>query len=360
MLFKNGDVAMKVLINTPNYHRPSLGGVASHYHGLQPYWKERVKYNIVGSRNGKRGEGKYWVLYDVLKFLLKIICFRPQVVLLNPSLAPNAIRRDLIFLRIATLLKRKVVVFFHGFNPDYAETINGEKFYRDFRDADAFMVLSQRAKRYLLGWGIKVPIYLTMTKVDNRMLEGFDIRCRDGVINEILFLSRIEKEKGIFEALECFQMLRCAYPELRFSVVGDGTALDSAKQYVQDAKIENVCFRGKLVGKDLADAYIHADLYLFPSYHEGMPTTVLEAMAFGLPVITRPVGGLVDFFKMGQMGEMIDSLEPSDFISPIEKYLEDGELAKRVSLYNFEYAKNHFLASIVASKIEQILWEVTR
>lgn len=351
---------MKVLINTPNYHRPSLGGVASHYHGLQPYWKERVKYNIVGSRNGKRGTGKYWALYDVLKFLLKIMCFRPQVVLLNPSLAPNAIRRDLIFLRIATLFKRKVVVFFHGFNPDYAETINGEKFYRDFRDADAFMVLSQRAKRYLLDWGIKVPIYLTTTKVDNRMLEGFDIRCRDGVINEILFLSRIEKEKGIFEALKCFQMLRRAYPELRLSVVGDGTALDSAKQYVQDAKIENVCFRGKLTGKDLSEAYIRTDLYLFPSYHEGMPTTVLEAMAFGLPVITRPVGGLVDFFETGKMGEMVGSLDSADFVAPIEKYLKDRNLTRKVSLYNFEYAKNRFLASGVTSKIEQILRDVVR
>ena len=51
-----------------------------------------------------------------------------------------------------------------------------------------------------------------------------------------------------------------------------------------------------------------------------MPTVVLEAMAFGLPILTRNVGGLVDFFKNDKMGFITDSLEPKDFsITPLDK-----------------------------------------
>ena len=99
-----------------------------------------------------------------------------------------------------------------------------------------------------------------------------------------------------------------------------------------------------------------ADLYLFPTFHaEGMPTSVLEAMAFGLPVITRPVGGLQDFFVDGKMGRLIDSLDPNDFASVIMDYIQSPIDVKRISLFNHEYALEHFMASIVAKKLENEL-----
>ena len=88
-----------------------------------------------------------------------------------------------------------------------------------------------------------------------------------------------------------------------------------------------------------------------------MPTVVLEAMAFGLPIFTRKVGGLVDFFKNEKMGFISESLEPKDFADAMVSYLEDKDLAKTVSLYNAKYAKNHFMASSVAKQIENTLKE---
>lgn len=344
---------MKILINTPNYLNPSLGGVANHYYGLKSYWNDTVLYNIVGSRNGKKGSGKYLILYDILKFLIKIIFYNPQIIVLNPSLAPNAIKRDLIFLKIGSYFKN-VIVFFHGFNPAYADKINGKSFCQEFRKSKAFIVLSMMAKDYLKNWGIKVPIYLSTTKVDDRMIEKFDINSRQGIVKNILFLSRIEKEKGILEALAIFDIIYHKNKNIHFTVVGDGNALDDAKRYVSDKAIKNVYFTGRLMGEELINKYSEADLYLFTSYHEGMPTTVLEAMAFGLPVITRPVGGLVDFFEQGKMGEMVNSLKPEDFIPYIEKYLDDSDLVRRTSVYNYQYAKMHFMASSVASQMERI------
>lgn len=56
------------------------------------------------------------------------------------------------------------------------------------------------------------------------------------------------------------------------------------------------------MGEDIVKAYERGDIYILLSYHEGMPTSVLEAMAFGLPIITRPVGGVVDFLSVEKWG----------------------------------------------------------
>ena len=105
----------------------------------------------------------------------------------------------------------------------------------------------------------------------------------------------------------------------------------------------------------MKEAFRKGDLYLFPSFHEGMPTSVLEAMAFGIPVITRPVGGLVDFFENEKMGKMVDSIKPSDFTEAIESLLTNVNLVKQISLYNYQYAQKHFLASRIALDMENKL-----
>ena len=102
----------------------------------------------------------------------------------------------------------------------------------------------------------------------------------------------------------------------------------------------------------MTDQFRAADLYLFTSYHEGMPTSVLEAMCFGLPIVTRPVGGLVDFFENGKMGQMVDSFNAEDFIAPIENLLHYPGDVKRIINYNSQYGRTHFLASKVARHIE--------
>ena len=102
---------MRILINTPNWKKPYLGGVASHFYGLKPYWTENVKYNIIGSR-GKENTGKYWLPWDLVKTFFKILIFNPDVVMVNTSLGKNALRRDSIFMNLAHAMGKKAVVHF--------------------------------------------------------------------------------------------------------------------------------------------------------------------------------------------------------------------------------------------------------
>ncbi|WP_346863271.1 glycosyltransferase family 4 protein [uncultured Draconibacterium sp.] len=345
---------MKILINTP--HLEHLGGVANHYKGLRNYWKEDVIYNFIGGRNGI--SGILIIPFDIFKFLVKCLIFYPDIIILNPSLGKNAIPRDFLFLKLATLFGFKTIVFFHGWNKNQEQKINSnfKKFASKLDRAHTIIVLAEEFRRTLLNWGIKSPIYLTSTKIDDQLLSKFDFSEKSQNYN-ILFLSRIEKEKGIFIAIDAYEKIQKKYPNSSLTIAGDGSALVSAKKIVIDRKIKNTNFLGKISGKNLKNAFRNANLYLFPTYGEGMPTSVLEAMAFGLPVISRPVGGLNDFFENDKMGYLIDSFNSDDFTERISFLFEHEEKMMDIGKYNHYYAIEKFLASKVAKQLENICKE---
>lgn len=344
---------MKVLINIP--YLKFKGGVANHYLGLKDYWTEDVRYNQIGKKHNKLGSGKYRLPLDLIKFIFKIIVFKPDIVLVNPSLSRRAIVRDLIFLKVAHTFHKKTAVFFHGFDEEYISNHDTSNLVSWLNRTSTVFVLASQFANILKNIGVTVPINVVSTKVDDKLVADFNIEDRKGNINNLLFLARITEQKGIFIALEIYKILLNKYPNLKFRVVGEGPALNMAKNFCKTNNLSNAVFTGALSGKSLIKEYRDGDIYILPTYHEGMPTSVLEAMAFGLPVITRPVGGLVDFFENGKMGEMVDSLRPEDFVPYIVKYLNDRELSESTSIYNFQYAKKHFMASNVAKNIERIL-----
>lgn len=343
---------MKILINVPKLNLP--GGVSNHYYGLRVYWSENVCYNVVGKRVSKRGMGWLWMPFDIIKFIVRLCVFSPDVVIVNPSIGKNALRRDSVYLKISQLFKKKFVVFFHGFNMDtYQNLIGKDNLLRTLSKASGVIVLAEQFKQMLRQDGVSVPISTLTTKVYDKLLEGYDVLQRTGDVKNILFLTRVEKTKGIYIALEAYKMLREKYSNICFSIVGGGSALESIRLLINKEKIPSVRVTGHLSAIALRKEFENADIYVFPSYSEGMPTSVLEAMAFGLPVITRKVGGLADFFEDGKMGYITESYEPKDFSDAIEQYIKDEVLTRRVSLYNYQYAKEHFYASKVAQKMEK-------
>jgi len=349
---------MKILINTPNYKNPSSGGVASYYYGMLGYWNESVKYNIVGRRKGF--SGAVWLPWDILVFIIKLLLWRPNVVVVNPSLFQNALRRDFTFLNVAKLLRFPVVVLIHGFDLEVSQTIDSKWVKRNLNKANLVLVLANQFRDILKRWGVTAPIELTTTKVEDRMLDGFNINIRKGEIRNILFLSRMVKGKGVYETIDTFEIIKRENPYIKLTMVGSGEELDNLKSYVDGKNIKDVSFTGPLSGESRLNAYREADFFFFPTnYGEGMPTVVLEAMAFGLPVLTRKVGGLVDFFEDGKMGCITDSVRPDEFAKMIDPYIRNRNLTLQTSLYNHKYALDHFMASKVGIRIETLIKKYT-
>lgn len=333
-----------------------MGGVANHYIGLRPFWKEKVKYQEIGRRSSLKNSGKYWLLWDVLKLIWNLIVFRPDIVLLNPSIGMSALKRDFLMQKIVGMFGKKTAIFIHGFNLEVFD--KADKFWlRDnLNRALCIFVLAKDFKDRLMEAGVTCPIELATTKVDDRLLDDFDISCRNGEINTLLFLARVEKAKGIYETIEVYRILQQDYPNLKLNIVGDGSELENIREFIRKEGIDGIVISGKLSGADVANAYRNAELLmLLSSYGEGLPTTVLEGMAFGMPIITRPVGGLVDFFENGKMGVIDAALEPKKIARSIRPFLENQHQTKHVARYNHEYAVNHFMASKVAAEIENTL-----
>lgn len=341
---------MKILINTPDIEKP--GGVANHYKGLKKFWTHNVTYNYVGGRKGI--PGPIILVKDYAKFITLCIANRYDVVLLNPSLGKTALKRDALFLRIAKLLDQKVVVFFHGWDQALAEKITQKPhtFFTSYNHADAFIVLAQTFKKQLKEWGITKPVHLETTKVDDELLDAFVVKHKIKNKN-VLFLARVEEDKGIFIALKAFQYLLKIHPDAVLKVAGNGSSLDSAKKFVTRESIQNVCFLGNISGTELIKTLSESTIYILPTTHgEGMPTSVLEAMAFGLPIISRPIGGLTDFFEEPKMGFLLNSLDPKDYAEKLEELLSDQEKLMKIGEYNHNYATHRFMASRVALELE--------
>ncbi len=106
----------KILIVSP--HPKLLGGVANHYIGLNDYWTNNIEYEYYGKRESIPAFITFF--YDLIKYFLKLIFSRPNVVLINPSFRRYQLIRDGIYLLIANMLGVKVVTFIHGWDDKYS------------------------------------------------------------------------------------------------------------------------------------------------------------------------------------------------------------------------------------------------
>lgn len=342
---------MKVLIITPSWK--ILGGVANHYKGMAPYWKENIKYLFQGKR--VHIPAIFTILPDYLKFVATLLYDRPNVVIVNPSLRWYQLVRDSVYVVIALMFRIKVVTFIHGWDPNVAETISRYPLFFNltFGKSAFFYVLYSKFKDKLESFKIQVPVLLTTTKVSDDLVKYFDVKSRNVEIRELLFLARVEKNKGIMTTIERFKELKKKHPFLKLSICGTGTALESAKKYVQDNALKDVAFWGNVSGKDLVMRFEQADIYVLPTTHgEGMATSVLEAMAFGLPILTCPVGGINDFFEESKMGFFIRPNSVDDIVQKTEWLMSHPNNFKEIVDNNFLFAKKHFLASSVVKRFE--------
>ena len=354
---------MRVLLNTPELANP--GGVAYYYRCVRPHLAKDVEYFVIGARrcetslrNGLR------IFRDYVYFIAKLKAGNYDVVHLNPSFVAKAILRDALFLLIAKAFRTKVIVFMRGWNEVFARFVQkylGRLFRLVYSKADVFIVLSADFEDELIEMGIRKPIIRETTVVADEVIARIDAqsvitrRKEEKGDFHILFLSRIEKSKGIYIALDTLRLLREKDLPVTMAVAGDGREVDRARRYAERNRIETVEFLGYLNSGAKHIAFCRADMYFFPTFHgEGMPNSLLEAMAYGLPVIARPVGGIKDFFEDGKMGFLTDSLSCAVFAELIESLIENRALREEMGRRNHSYVVERCMASSVAKRLQSI------
>jgi glycosyltransferase involved in cell wall biosynthesis len=357
---------MRILVTTPELTKK--GGVASYWQAVLPALNGYVDSLTVGARRGEsflRCSLRVW--RDGVAFFRRLRRKRYDLAHLNPSLARKAILRDGVFLLIAKLCGAKVLVYVHGWDAACEALIRRRCLYL-FRSvyfqADAFVVLGSQYEAALRELGYTKTIYVETTVVPDEVFSRVNLeereRKRSPCPLNLLLLTRVEKAKGVYCAVEAFRILREKYPFVTMTIAGDGSDLVSLKRHVEAQSIAGVEFLGWVEGEAKHRAFAAADVYLFPTcWGEGCPCSVLEAMAYGLPVVTRPVGGIADFFEDGKMGFLTESKEPHVFAGLVERLLQDHARRHAIARYNHLFAKQHFSASVVAMRLTRIYQETT-
>ena len=338
------------LIAGPDLDGP--GGVANYYRTILKHLPAEFEYIAIGTRyRGRNIPALLRLVVDVVRVNRAIRGRR--LLVLNPSLGPRGFFRDALFLRLAHLHGIPATVFWRGWDSSF-ETIVGNRLRRlfalTFGRARNMICLAEDFAEKLRGWGYAGPIAVETTSVDDDLLSSADRTRRPaGDLFRVLFLSRLERDKGIYEILEVARLLRGG--PVRFTLAGSGSEEASLRRSLLEQKDTNIRLVGYVSGAAKAALYAESDAFIFPSSHgEGMPNAVLEAMALGLPVITTRVGGIADFFDENRMGIALTSVDASALARAVTTLAADRHAAAAAGEYNAAFARRYFLASVVARR----------
>ena len=353
---------MHVLITHTDFDDP--GGITSYFKKLRGRFSVDVTNFITGRRPDERGQ---WArlrrfITDNRRFAALLDAGDIDLVHLNLSLGWLAMPREALFLRSARRRRIPVVVFFRGWVPGRAAFIERRclwLFRGMFKNATAFIVLADAIQAALRRWGFTQPIHREVTVIDDGVLEDIDLEActarREAAEKwQVLFLARVLKTKGIYEALDAAALLQEEYPKIELVVAGDGPELAGAKSHAKATGLGNVRFLGYVSGDEKDAALATARVFFLPSYSEGFPNALVEAMAYGLPSVIRSVGGVADFFENEVHGFITESFLPEHFARHIARLYEDQDLYGAISENNARYARAHFAASSAAQRLEEI------
>ena len=343
-----------ILIPMPN--KVYKGGICSYWSAMFSSFKKisDIEFKVV--KIGNRGKNVFGPPLDQWKFH-KACTSEIDLVILNPSVLNKAFFREGLLAKQLIAKKIPFMAFFHGWDLDFEKRVTeryGKFFLNSYGHAEKIITLSPEAKNKIIDWGYKGEVIVETTVVDSTLIENFSLedkilrkKSKDKI--QILFLARMEKEKGIFELIDSFQTLSQDMPNLELILAGKGTAYDAVVEYVGSS--ENIIFVGHIEGEGKAAIFRQSDIYCLPSYSEGLPVSVLEAMAFGLPIVTTSVGGLKYFFKEGEMGHFCIPQERESLKNALESLILNPNTMLKMAKFNFEYAQTHLMSDGISKRL---------
>lgn len=346
----------RVLVLCP--HPSRKGGVSDFNRLLRRYFNsERIalSFHYVGHREAAGRFGKVAALLRDLVMVPLRACGHDLVVL-NPSLDFKAVVRDGFYhFVVKRLLRRQTLVFFHGWDQLFAQRIerSWQRLFNFVFNYDTALVLADPFRVSLIRWGAPPP----NVKLETTMFEQPPLDRRNDPY-KLVFLSRLVPGKGCLESLQTVEILAREFPDVILYMAGEGEEREGLRRYVEEKAIGgHVQFVGWVEGDAKARLLGECGIMIFPSYSEGMPISVLEAMGMGLAVVTRPVGGIPDVVVDGENGFLVASLDPADFAEKVRFLLENRALWQRMSERNRVKASSCYEAGSVVKRLEAVYLE---
>lgn len=309
---------------------------------------------------GKNNPIKLWRLFTALVSLLwKLMTKRYSLCYLTTTCHGIGFLKDVPFVLLCKLFVNTIVI--HQHNKGMSKDL-GKWPYRWL-----LPLCYNKAKVILLSWRLYHDIerivpreYVCICPNGIPDVE-YDYKERNNKVVHLLFLSNLIESKGVIVLLDSLKILN----DKGFSLVCDfvGGETEDINRYrfekeVNERGLNNTAYyRGPKFGNDKEKYLSDADIFVFPSYYENecFPLVLLEAMQFGLPIVTSDEGGIPDLVEDGVNGLISEKLEVDAFAQNLEKLIIDDKLRKKMGEAGIVKYKNDYTLNCFENRLFNIL-----
>ena len=245
--------------------------------------------------------------------------------------------RKRIFIYIAKLFNKKVVLHMHGgrFGDFSKEHRNAVK--KTLDKCDAIIALSEYWKKFF-----QLEFNCKKVEIIKNVITAPSIMPKDHKVFTLLFLGLISRNKGIYDLLDVIEEHKNEFiGNLKLKVGGNGDVNNLIQLITKKGIYDIVSYEGWVSGDKKTELLNESDVYVLPSYKEGLPISILEAMSYSLPVISTCVGGIPEIILNGENGYLINPGDKEALYDAINKLKSSEKLRIRMGNLSKPIVKEH-------------------
>lgn len=333
--------------------RHSHGGISSVVmaHERTRQWREHRCRWIPTHRSGSMLTKLAYLAAGMTQYL----CFLPwcRIVHIHTSEPPSA-RRKWLFARLALLARKKVVVHFHAFDMQSTIESSYKEVYRKlFGKSDRLLLLSPTWERLV---GSVFDLRGKMTVLYNPCPQIYKDGIADASVEyrRILYAGVLNRRKGYAELIRAFARIAPRFPDWKLVFAGSGEIYHANALARELGIASQVEFTGWVAGETKDRLFRKASVFCLPSYAEGFPMAVLEAWAYGLPVVATPVGGLPDIVTDGREALLFEPGDCEALAGQLEQLMSDSGLRERMKAESLRLANEDFNIETIGRRLGEI------
>ena len=274
--------------------------------------------------------------------LIFIFTFNYEILHVHMSTGASFYRKS-IFINIAKLYRKKIIIHVHGadFKEFYGEESNkfSKKYIRKVFDmADNVIALSEEWSDFLKELCSEEKIKV----IYNSIILPPNKQNKDYKKNVILFLGKLGKRKGIYELIDIIPELIKEDMNVIFNFLGDGEINEVNELCTNRNLSKNVKVLGWLEGEEKEKIIRESTIFVLPSYNEGMPMSILEGMGYKLPIVSTNVGGISKQVINNENGFLITAGDKKVLKNSLLKLMKSESLKKKMGERSYEIVNKKF------------------
>ncbi|MGB8260972.1 MAG: glycosyltransferase family 4 protein [Terracidiphilus sp.] len=220
----------------------------------------------------------------------------------------------------------------HG--PDEFFNAEGQHLARKVEAADFLVCISSFARSqlmYLSPYAHWARMSVVRLGVDPTQFSPA-LRRPSGDFFEVLCVGRLTPAKGQHLLIEAVEKLAAAGRRVRLRLVGTGPDASSLRRHADHGPIpERIIFEGAVNQDRIRSFYSTANAFALPSFAEGIPVVLMEAMAMGIPCVSTRVAGIPELIRDGVDGLLVAASDVDELAAALARLMDDGELRERLA-----------------------------